>query len=82
MYIRCIERKVQQNFLKISNGLKNEGNFQEIRLILKKFKNFENWKNGHNLVNFGKNGSRFCTPVDPSKNVKLLFFDPKNSMPN
>ena len=82
MYTRCRERKVQKNFPKVSNGLKNEGIFKEIWLVLGNLKNHENWKKGHNLAIFNRNGSRFCTPVESSKNEKLSFFDPKNSMPN
>ena len=41
MYTWWIKRKVQQNFPKISNGLKNEGIFKEIRLILRNVKNYE-----------------------------------------
>ena len=82
MITRYIERKIPTNFPKMSNDLRNEGIFREIRLILRNPKNYENWKNDHNLAIFGWNGSRFRTPVESFKNGKLLSFDPKNWMPN
>ena len=39
-------------------------------------------KNGHNYPIFGQNGSRFCTPVEPSKNIKLLCLNQNNLMPS
>ena len=52
------------------------GSYKEISKIMKI------GKNGYNLAIFGQNGSRFCTPVESSKNVDLLFVYPKILMPN